>query len=404
MNTTPRKDLPIIIIGTGSVGVHFVHELLKRSPDIHIKIFGGEERQPYRREDLTKMLAGELSEDVIHQSTQLPLVDNVEIFLNNAIVSIDKDAGEVTDSLGIQHTYKKLVLAIGSTARKLEVEGTSLKNVFSFRNIFDVESLKSRQMASRNTVVIGGSQIGLDVSYAMSRHNTKVTIIEHSTRLMHRQLDDHASVYLRLYLDDLGIKVRKRRHVVCINGESKVESVTLNDGEIIPCDTVITTIGIRPNVQLAIDNKIHVNQGIVVDHKLQTNALNIHAIGECAEYGGRIYGLSKPGFEQAEVLATNIAGKSANYKGSTATTRLKVVDYPILSIGDNGEGAMSNKEVMYRDIKQMVYRKLVLNQGRLLGVIAAGHWKMDDELHEMVEKKQYIWPWEKRRFLRTGEL
>jgi nitrite reductase (NADH) large subunit len=244
----------------------------------------------------------------------------------------------------------------------------------------------------------------LDAAYAMKSHNTEVTVVENSSRLMRHQLDDHASVYLRLYLDDLGIDVRINSQVAKIEGEGKVEKIVLKNGEMIACDTVIISIGINPNISLARNFGLRVDRGIVIDDKLQTSDSHIYAIGECAEHRGRYYGLVKPGFEQAEVLAKIIAGKKAKYKGSTTMSQLKVIEYPILSIGDNGEGALSNKEVMYRDIKRMVYRKLVLNRGYLQGVVAVGRWRNSKTLHKMVEDKRYIWPWQRSRFSRTGQL
>jgi nitrite reductase (NADH) large subunit len=238
----------------------------------------------------------------------------------------------------------------------------------------------------------------------MTNHSTKVTVIENSTRLMHQYLDDHASVYLRLYLDDLGIGVRTKSRVICIEGQSKVEQVVLQDGEIIPCDTVIISIGINPRIKLARRIGLRVNRGIVIDDNLQTNDEDIYAIGECAEHRGHFYGLVKPGYEQAEVLAKIIAGKKAKYQGSIAMSQLKVIEYPILSIGENGEDSLSNKEVMYRDVKNMVYRKLVINRGHLHGVVAAGPWKDSKAFYKMVEDKQFIWPWQRSRFSRTGQL
>ncbi len=398
------SDLPIIVIGTGSVGVRFIHELLHLQPLAKIKIFGGEEQQPYSRENLSKMLAGDLSEDALHASGHLPTNKGLEVFLNNPISKIDRLTSMVTDSKGIEHPYNKLVIAVGSSPRMLEVEGSDLEHVFTFRDIHDAESLKSRQAASRRTVVIGGGLVGLDAAHAMTNHNTKVTVIEHSSRLMYHQLDDHASVYLRLYLDDLGIDVHTHTQVARIEGKGKVEQVVLHDGEVLPCDTVIVSIGINPRIDLARSHRLHVNKGIVVNDNLQTSDENIYAIGECAEHRGRYYGLVKPGFEQAEILAKIMSGKRVQYKGSTTMSELKVIEYPILSIGDNGEGALSNKEVMYRDIKKMTYRKLVLNKGYLRGVVAAGPWKNSKELHKMVENKQYIWPWQRSRFSRTGQL
>lgn len=91
--------------------------------------------------------------------------------------------------------------------------------------------------------------MGLDTAHAMKNHNTKVTIIENSTRLMYHQLDDRASVYLRLYLDDIGIDVLKQTQVKRIESkEGSVKQVLLQGGEIIPCDTVIISIGIKPNL------------------------------------------------------------------------------------------------------------------------------------------------------------
>jgi len=399
-----NKRLPVIVIGTGSVGVRFVNELVYKQPGALIKVFGGEEQQPYSRENLSKLLSGELSKDSLFSTSKIHSSKGVEVFLNNPIVKIDAENAVVTDSEGVQHPYKKLVLAVGSFPRMMDIEGTDLKHVFTFRNIQDAELLKTRQVSSTNTVVVGGGLVGLDAAYAMNKNNTEVTVVESSTRLMNQLLDDHASVYLRLYLDDLGIDVRNQTDVVRIEGKSKVEQVILEDGEVIPCDTVIIAIGIKPNTELAQSMGLHVNRGIVVDDYLQTSEKNIYAIGECAEHRDRIYGIVQPGYDQAAVLAKIIAGGKSKYTGTITASKLGVVNYPVLSIGDNGEGAEDNKEIMYRDIKHMVYRKLVLNHGHLHGVIAAGPWKESQNLHEMVERKQYIWPWQRSQFITKGKL
>ena len=84
-----NNNQPIIIIGTGSAGVRLVHQLLYLDPTVSIKIFGGEDQQPYSRENLLKMLAGKYNDDQLHAATQLPDVKNVEILLNNPITTIN---------------------------------------------------------------------------------------------------------------------------------------------------------------------------------------------------------------------------------------------------------------------------------------------------------------------------
>ena len=403
LSNETTHGLPIIVIGTGSVGIHFVQELIKQTKDIPIKMFGGEAELPYKRENLSKMLAGDLSETDIKNNFTFPEGEQLDIFLNNPITTINTEKAEVVDSLGNHHLYKQLIIAVGSTPRTIDIPGSQLKHVFTFRNIKDAEFLKSRQISSRSTVVIGGGLVGLDVAYAMQQYNTKVTVIEKSSRLMSQLLDDHASVYLRLFLSDAGIDVRNNTDVIRIEGESKVKQVILEDGEVISCDTVIVSIGINPNIELAANIGLEVDRGIVVNDHLETSQNDIYAIGECTEHRNRIYGIVQPGYDQAEVLAKIISGnQKVKYTGSVTANKLGVVDYPVLSIGDNGEGDENNKELMYRDIKRMVYRKLVLNHGHLHGVVSAGPWKKSGELFKMVEKKQYIWPWQRSNFSNTG--
>lgn len=399
-----NEKSPIIVIGSGSVGIRFVNELLFKQPGSYIKVFGGEERQPYSRENLVKLLAGELAPDNIYNTNKIHESKNVHVFLNNPVVEIDQENSLVIDSQGDQHTYDKLILAVGSYPRMMDIPGTDLKHVFTFRNFQDAELLKNRQVSSRRTVVIGGGLVGLDAAYAMKQYNTEVVVIENSTRLMSQLLDDHASVYLRLQMDDLDIDVRIETGVVEIKGKNKVEKVILSSGESIKCDTVIISIGINPNTELAENIGLKVNRGIVVDDFLQTSAENIYAIGECSEHRGKIFGIVQPGFEQAAALAKIIAGGKSKYTGTIAASELKVVDYPIVSIGDNGEGDPANKEYKYRDIRRMIYRKIVLKHGKLQGVIAIGPWKDSKKLHEMVEKKQFIWPWQRTKFEQSGQL
>lgn len=401
------NEASIIVIGIGSVGVKFANELVVRQPGAKIKAFGGESALPYSREKLTKELSGELTKDFPFINSKLHESDNVQIFLNNLIVKIDTEKSEVIDSNGDKHAYSKLVLATGSFPRMIDIDGTDLKNVLTFRNIYDANLLKTRQINSNNAVIIGGGLVGLDTAYRMNQHNTNVTVIESSSRLMSQLLDDHASVYVRLFLSDIGVDVRNQSNIIRIEGKTKVEQVVLDDGEVIPCDTVIISIGIIPNTELAESIGLKVNRGIVVNDHLQTSQKNIYAIGECAEHRDRIYAIAQPGFEQAAVLAQIIASGKAIYTGSTAASKLGLIEYPVISIGDNGDnvGTVKNQKALkYRNIKSMRYRKLVLKNGFLHGVIATGSWDQSKELQAWVEKRQYIWPWQRQKFIKTGRL
>ncbi len=404
-----KQKLPTIVVGAGPVGVRFVRELFHENPSAYIKIFGGEKKKPYKREDLSKLLSGKMTEEELYAGTNLPESKHIETYFNNAITEIDVKNSHVIDSNGEKHPYKNLVLAVGSYPLVPNIKGLDLENVVIFRDLEDAETLLCRQVTSRNTLVIGGGQVGLDTANAMKRHNTQVTVIEHRKRLMFNQLDNHSSIYLRLYLDDLGIDVRVETVVEEIRPDKKhtnrVGSVILDDGEEIECDTVIVSIGVRPNIALAQKAGLKVSRGIIVNDYLQTSQPNVYAIGECAEHRNRLYGLAEPGYEQAKILAKNLADrKKRKYLGSTTTTEFKVIDYPFMTIGDISELPEDRKEIMYRNIKRMTYRKLILKNGYLHGVIAAGKWRQAKKVKQAVKTKQYIWPWQRSHFEETGNI
>ncbi|HHC74224.1 MAG TPA: NAD(P)/FAD-dependent oxidoreductase [Thiothrix sp.] len=458
-----NESLPIIIVGAGPVGVHCLLEIHKRLPQQSIKIFGDEAWEPYNRVRLTALLSGEINKNSLDNIGNIPVVEHINCYWNNRIQTINTEENYVVDRDGKQHTYSKLILALGSRPRLPNIKGITLKNVFTFRNLDDTQRLLGRQTRSRCTVIIGGGLLGLEAARAMQRFNTEVTCIEHSTRLMFNQIDNRASDYLIDHLQQLGIKVYTDERVKEIVGDSAVQSVELASGKVINCDTVIVSTGIIPLKELAVQAKIIAPYGIRVNDYLETNIKQIYAIGECAEHYDKVYGIVSPGYEQSSVLAYNIfcdaqnntvkkpehallkglpstlptaarkvqltlsrflSGFSKNnqqtdtdiqaqaniqlnyarYKGSTSSTQLKVVNYPVLSIGRVDDQVRKDESYVYEEAEKGIYRKLVIQRGHLKGVIAIGAWSARHRLQEAVEKQRLIWPWQRARFLKSGEL
>lgn len=402
-----RENLPIIVVGAGSVGISFVQELFHQNPSCHIKIFGEESERPYRRENLSEFLSGRITRDDLRKGKGLPDSKHIQTYFSCSVSKIDAEKSLVIDSLGVEHPYHKLVLATGANPIVPNIPGTDLENVIVFRNLKDADALVRRKAKSRHTLVIGGDYIALDAANAMNQGDTKVTVFEHRRHLMFNQLDQHASVYLGLYLDDIGIDVFIETTVQAIEGENKVSRVVMDDGDKLECDTVIIAIGIKPRVELASNAGLKVSRGIVINDYLETSHPGIYAIGECTEYRGKTWNLAKPGIEQAKILARNLAGrKPKRYSGTTSSIRLKVIDYPFLTVGQNSEDDMPKKSkvLMYRDIRKMTYRKLVLKNGFLRGIVEAGRWEESADLVRAVEQRKYIWPWQRLHFVKTGRL
>lgn len=405
-NEIGSHELPVIIIGTGPVGIQFIKTALERMPSSRFMVFGNEPWEPYNRVKLSSFFAGLMQWDDLLASQKLPETEKITAFYNCAVISIDKQAKTVTDELGRVHGYKKLVIATGSRPFVPNIEGIHLKNIFTFRDLTDIEQLSARRVRSRKTIVVGGGVLGIEAARAMSRENTEVSIIDHLPTVMSNQLDEAAAEILQRHLLALNLKLYLGQAIHSFIGDDEVESVVLKDGTEIECDTVILTTGIQPNIDLALKAKLSIGQGIRVNDAMQTSDEHIYAIGECAQHREKTYGVVKPGYEQARVAAFILSGKKSNYVGSLTATQLKVIDVPAFSMGDNDEVSVVNnkKEWLYKNKEKNIYRRLVIKNRHVVGAVSIGEWDEQSRVQETILNKRFVWIWNKKRFEETGLL
>lgn len=399
-------DLPIVVVGAGPVGVRILEELAlvgAGDPQARSLILYGEEKSlPYNRIQLSSLLAGE--KDVSAIELQSPVLKDakVDVRLGCRVQRIFPGRHHLLDSTGRIQPYKKLIIATGSSPFVPGIPGAELSGVFTFRDLRDTEELVARRTRTSHTVIIGGGLLGLECARAMQRFNTNVTVIEHSSRLMFRQLDDRAGDLFREEVENLGIKVRVNTRVEMLLGTISVEGVALKGGEVIPCDTVIFAAGIVPNTVLARSAGLLCSKGIVVDDQMRTSEPDIFAVGECAEHRGRVYGLVAPGFEQAAIAANAIGGESALYQGSQQATSLKVIGCSLFSTGDVDD--IHGGVIAAVHEQPGVYRRINFHRGRIEGVVAMGEWPQLSRIREAAKRGEIIWPWQRYRFEKTGDL
>ena len=405
-NDMAFDSAPVVIVGSGPVGVRTAQELLKINPDQVIVLYGAEPWEPYNRVRLTQMLAGHTTWADIFKSLNVPDVPNLIKRYNCPVIDVDVENKKIYDAQEQELTYSKLILATGSKPFIPSIEGVDLNGVYTFRNMSDVHQLMARRVRSRKTLVLGGGLLGIEAAKALQRSNTEVTILQHGSRLMGKQLDDASSKLVKDHIEALGINVILMDGVKKILGEETVSGVLLHSGKELDFDTVVLTTGIVPNVDLARRIGLQVGRGIRVDDNMQTSHSDIYAVGECVEHQGKVYGLVAPGLEQASVAAFTINEKKADYKGSIAAARLKVVGQPVMSVGEviDEEISSSYQKLIYSDPEKNVYRKLVIHRGKLVGAIAMGEWQQLSRLQEVVTYRKRVWPWERLRFKRTGNL
>jgi len=373
----------LVIIGNGMAPGRMLEDLFESAPGLYeVTIFNAEPRVNYDRIMLSPVLSGEKAyEDIIIHTDEWYAERGITLHKGAKVAKIDREAKTVTAENGVTAPYDTLVIATGSSPIILPVEGKALPGVLAYRDLEDVEKMLAIAAGKGHAVVIGGGLLGLEAAYGLKRQGMTVTVLHLMPTIMERQLDPAAAYLLEKALTERGIEIVTKANTKRILGTDKVEGVELDNGRIIAADMVVMAVGIRPSAQVAADAGLKVNRGIVVDDAMATSDPDIYALGECAEHRGMCYGLVAPLYESARVLADRLSGGRAEYQGSVTNTKLKVTGINLFSAGDFAEGE-GREEIVLRDAARGTYKRLVLQDNRIIGAVlygevADGPWYFD---------------------------
>ncbi|HVI99636.1 MAG TPA: nitrite reductase large subunit NirB [Sphingomonas sp.] len=373
----------LVVIGNGMAGCRAVEELLARDAGRHrVTIFGAEPHVNYNRIMLSPVLAGEKSFDEIVINDHDWYADNqIDLIAGDPIVAIDRTAKTVTSKAGRTVVYDKLLIATGSDPFIIPVPGHDLPGVISFRDMSDVDAMLAAAAQGGDAVVIGGGLLGLEAAHGLTLRGMKVTVLHLMPTLMERQLDEAAGWLLKQALEARGQAILTGADTAEIYGGGKVEGVRLKDGRDIPASLVVMAVGIRPSVALARASGLAVGRGIHVDDHMVTSDPDVLAVGECVEHDGQVYGLVAPLWDMCRALADGLVEKHTGYRGSVASTKLKVAGLNVFSAGDFS-GGEACEDIVLRDAARGIYKRVVLREDRVVGAVlygdtADGGWYFD---------------------------
>lgn len=364
----------LVVIGNGMAGMRTVEELLTRAPDKYdITVFGAEPRVNYNRIMLSPLLSGEKNFDDIVINGQDWYADNgITLQSGDPVVDIDRANKTVTAESGLAVPYDRLLLATGSMPIVIPIAGKDLPGVVTFRDVDDVDIMLKAAQNGGKAVVIGGGLLGLEAAVGLQARGMKVTVLHLAGHVMERQLDASAGYLLQQELARRGIEVITEADTQEITGEEQVTGVWLKDGRRLDASLVVMAVGIRPNGWLADRAGLSVERGIVVDDFMTTSDPAIKAVGECVQHRGQCYGLVAPLFEMAKSCADHLAAlESDGYPGSVTSTKLKVTGVDVFSAGDFS-GGDEVEEIVFRDAGRGIYKRIVLEEGRIKGAVLYG--------------------------------
>lgn len=374
------KSMHLVVIGNGMSGMATIEHLLKKQNGMDITVFGAEPYVNYNRVLLSSVLSGEAGlNEIILNPPEWYDSHGIELHTGTSVIKIDEANRKVVSDKGEDYHYDKLLIATGSRPfippiKGIETTDRNLRSgVFTFRNLDDTKNMMEWAQKSRKAIVIGGGLLGLEAARGLINQGLEVTVVHLMDRLMEMQLDSTAAEILKKEMSRLGINVLLSHSADEIITEGgNITGVRFTNGSAYEADMVVVATGIRPDVKLAVDSGITVNRGIVVDDYMQTSVTDIYAVGECVEHKGQVYGIVAPIIEQAKVAASAISGDhTIKYKGSVIAAKLKVADIPLAAIG-NIRQSVGCEEIVYSDGGASIYRKLVIQGGRIVGAILLG--------------------------------
>jgi len=310
----------IAIVGAGHAAGQAIATLKQNKFNGRTVLIGDEPYLPYQRPPLSKkFLAGELPAErlyvkpaAFYQNAQ------IELRLNTRVCSIDRSTRRLT-TVDDEVAYDKLILAVGSRVRKLQVEGSDLEGIHYLRSIADADGIRAAVSTGKRVVIVGAGYIGLEVAAVCRQRGLDVTVIEMADRVMSRAVSPQVSDFYQKIHESHGVKLSLSTGISRFRGDGKVHSVITSDGQTLAADFVVVGVGILPNIELAESAGLEVSDGIVVNDQCQTSDSDIYAVGDCTSHPNAIYDTQlrlesvHNALEQAKTAASNICGVEMHY-------------------------------------------------------------------------------------------
>ncbi len=373
----------LLIIGNGMVGQRFLESLPTGLP-YSVTVLGEEPRPAYDRVQLSAFFSGKSAAELSLVDASFFEKNGIALQLGERAVAIDRDERRVRTSGGRELEYDVLVMATGSYPFVPPLPGRDRDHCHVYRTIEDLEAIRSSAGGARVGAVVGGGLLGLEAAKALRDLGLETHVVEFAPRLMALQVDDGGGSMLRRKIEALGVRVHTGKNTKEITAGNELRHrMSFVDGSALEADVIVFSAGIRPRDELARAAGLAVGErgGIVIDDACRTSDPNIYAIGECALWRGKIFGLVAPGYRMAQVAAARIAGSAGvpapdiAFAGADMSTKLKLLGVDVASIGDAHAASPGARAYSFTDERRQIYKKLVVTEdgSRLLGAVLVGN-------------------------------
>jgi len=377
------KHYKYLIIGGGLAGDGATQGIRELDTDGSIGMISMESDPPYMRPDLSKKLWKGRPVEKIWRKTE----ERAELQLSRKAAQLDPNKKYVRDDQGDEYAYEKLLIATGGTPNHLPFGNG---NIIYFRNFQHYEHLRAMTEQGDHFVVIGGSFIGSELAAALTIVGKKVTMIFPGEAISENIFPGDLAHFINDYYRQKGVDVLTGDTVASVQREGNRLMVRTGSGRAIEAEGVVAGIGIHPNLELAKEAGLKIDDGIVVNEQLETSVPDIYAAGDAANFFHSALGKrtrvehENNAVEMGKTAGRNMAGANDSY------SHIPMFYSDLFDLGYEAVGEMSSKMETVADWQEERFKKGVvyyMDDGRVRGVLLWNVWKQVDNARALLKEK-----------------
>ncbi|ARO86629.1 FAD-dependent oxidoreductase [Nitrosospira lacus] len=300
---------PVVIIGSGLAGYTVAREFRKLDAETSIQIISADHGGFYSKPMLSNALAtGKTPLSILNANAE-KMAEQLKMTIrsHSRVTAIDPSSKSVTLPEGEKLPYSQLILALGADPIRLPLQGDGVDAILSVNDLDDYHQLCTALRGKKDVTILGAGLIGCEFANDLAVAGYRVRVIDISARPLGRLLPQAGGTFMQHRLEAIGITFHLGTATQCVERIHESLRLTLDNGEIIQTDVLLSAIGLRPRIALAEAAGIKVNRGIVVSRSLQTRYADIYALGDCAEVEGRVLPFVMPIMHAARGLAATLA-------------------------------------------------------------------------------------------------
>jgi len=366
------------VIGGGPAGAVAAETLRKLDEESEMTVVTDERYPFYRREHIAGLISGDETEEGLFEKGK-DFYERIDARLvTGRVIGVFTGKNQLALSDGSRIGYDSLLIASGAKPVLLHSQGAELEGVSTLYTLDVVKKVSNLVTQANKVLVVGGGTVAMKLVPMLRRIGLNVWLIEKADRLWPAMFDKKASEIVENRLKHEGVEVLLNEEVIELKGGyGKIESVSLKSQRTLPCDLLLLTMGIQPNIDFLNGSGIEVDLGVVVDRHLRTNIANIYAAGDVAQVPDPLYEapVLHPTWayaeEQGEIAAYNMAGLEREYQGAVPLFSLSLYGIGIVTAG------ITQPQANFQELSRFspyegLYRKFVLRGNRLVGAILIG--------------------------------